>query len=361
MIITNSIETSVNFKYDDSRFSTMDQNQAIQMQIEMIRSQTEAQKNMFRQMYDAEQAEALCAQLDRSMEMQISMISGVGDAMADMSDPMAAAKAVMTQLGYSEEDAEDMLGTTRTDKLMDPMDPEEFGEEDIVSVLDLIRSLPEGEPVSGDAEHDPMFPILVTGIISALNGHSLDGLDVEERTEENRSEIGSMLSEMWGIEDAEDLKGRLSYLFSEGHTQEFVDCLKASDPSELFTEDMDDDDRAIAHNRFVFAHVFSDAPIVLMKGWDLGRAANLVRWGYFMDYLSEGEARELLGIIALSLSKCYGSWREYAASYLFGSMFWRFAWGNEACYMNAYGIASAVEELLDGGAWSEHPWIATGE
>ena len=133
-----------------------------QMQIQMIRSQAEAQKNMYRQMYASDPAvvEQFCAQLDQSLQMQIQMItqmSGIADSSGYV-DPDAQARAVLEQLGYSDEEVERAMGCddgdSLTEKTMGSIEPDQFGYGDRAPARpggrcghETLRDTPDGDHI----------------------------------------------------------------------------------------------------------------------------------------------------------------------------------------------------------------------
>lgn len=349
----------------------MTDNDPLQMQIQMIRAQAETQKNMFRQMYasDPDMVEHLCSQLDQTTEMQIQMITQMmGAAGPDgVVDPDAQARMVLEQLGYGEEEMGQLLGgeqeDTITEEVLGDIVPAEFGYGDIVTAISSLASLSEEHPAPADPERMRRFEVLLTGIISVLNDYKLDGLDVEPRDQDSRDLVLSILSDYWGVEDRDDLIGVLRYLIVEGHTKDYMNALEVISASgtaeDLHTEDMDDEDRAVSDARFAFTEAYAGqfGPAML-RGWDLGRAANVTRWGYFVGFIDEEEAWGILDQIADGCMEFFDSWTSYAQSYMFGSMFWKCPFGPEACYENIAGLMISVEHLLTEGPWKDFAWVS---
>lgn len=349
----------------------MTDNDPLQMQIQMIRAQAETQKNMFRQMYasDPGMVENLCSQLDQTTEMQIQMITQMmGAAGPDgVVDPDAQARMVLEQLGYGEEEMGQLLGgeqeDTITEEVLGDIVPADFGYGDIVTAISSLASLSEEQPAPADHERMRRFEVLLTGIISVLNDHKLDGLDVEPRDQDSRDLVLSILSDYWGVEDRDDLIGVLRYLIVEGHTKDYMNALEVISASgtaeDLHTEDMDDEDRAVSDARFAFTEAYAGqfGPAML-RGWDLGRAANVTRWGYFVGFIDEEEAWGILDQIADGCMEFFDSWTSYAQSYMFGSMFWKCPFGPEACYENIAGLMISVEHLLTEGPWKDFAWVS---
>jgi hypothetical protein len=63
-----------------------------------------------------------------------------------------------------------------------------------------------------------------------------------------------------------------------------------------------------------------DGPLI--RGWDLGRAVQFVRWGLVSCYLSRSQACAWADRIAAQTISEFTSWDEYAASYQRGAEFW---------------------------------------
>ena len=235
------------------------------------------------------------------LQMQIQMITQMmGAAGPDgVVDPDAQARMVLEQLGYGEEEMGQLLGgeqeDTITEEVLGDIVPAEFGYGDIVTAISSLASLSEEHPAPADPERMRRFEVLLTGIISVLNDHKLDGLDVEPRDQDSRDLVLSILSDYWGVEDRDDLIGVLRYLIVEGHTKDYMNALEVISASgtaeDLHTEDMDDEDRAVSDARFAFTEAYAGqfGPAML-RGWDLGRAANVTRWGYFVGFIDEEEA-----------------------------------------------------------------------
>ena len=173
--------------------------------------------------------------------------------------------------------------------------------------------------------------------------------------------VRSILEQYWGVEDRDGLIDTLRYLMTGGHAKDYMEALEVISASgsaaDLHTEDMDEDDIAVCDSRFEFTKAYAGqiGPMML-RGWDLGRAANVTRWGYFVGYISEQEAWDILDQIADGCLSAFDSWTSYAQSYIFGSMYWKCPFGPEACYENAAGLMFAVEYLLTEGPWKDFAW-----
>ena len=282
-------------------------------------------------------------------------------------DPDAQARMVLEQLGYGEEEMGQLLGgeqeDTITEEVLGDIVPADFGYGDIVTAISSLASLSEEQPAPADPERMRRFEVLLTGIISVLNDHKLDGLDVEPRDQDSRDLVLSILSDYWGVEDRDDLIGVLRYLIVEGHTKDYMNALEVISASgtaeDLHTEDMDDEDRAVSDARFAFTEAYAGqfGPAML-RGWDLGRAANVTRWGYFVGFIDEEEAWGILDQIADGCMEFFDSWTSYAQSYIFGSMFWKCPFGPEACYENIAGLMISAEHLLTEGPWKDFAWVS---
>lgn len=204
------------------------------------------------------------------------------------------------------------------------------------------------------------FCIALSGIISTVNDHKLDELDVEERVPLFVQQITSLIRNSWGISGREDLIETLLYLSRAGYRARFAAYAEAASPEELFGNDMAQEDREGIVRGHAFVQHFKDKyGADFLLGWDIGRAAMITRWGYFVGWLTQAEAEQLLSDMGQVAANGLSGWREFARSYLFGGAFWK-----EVCaaydgksYLDT--LTDAVRKLLsDGpeGAWMHTPW-----
>ena len=204
------------------------------------------------------------------------------------------------------------------------------------------------------------FCIALSGIISTVNDHKLDELDVEERVPLFVQQITSLIRNSWGISGREDLIETLLYLSRAGYRARFAAYAEAASPEELFGDDTAEEDREGIVRGHAFVQHFKDKyGADFLLGWDIGRAAMITRWGYFVGWLTQAEAEQLLSDMGQVAANGLSGWREFARSYLFGGAFWK-----EVCaaydgksYLDT--LTDAVRKLLsDGpeGAWTHTPW-----
>ena len=233
-------------------------------------------------------------------------------------------------------------------------------------IQNMYDSLPEGNKIkvkNGD-EYIEKFEIMLSGILSYINGHDNDTLDVEEHNEFFHDRINYILTEFWGIENKDDVYNTISWLLNEGHTDEYLGYANADTVDELIDEDMDEEEIEIVKNGFEFAKYFKDKlPENIMLGWDYGRAAAIVRWSYFMNYISEEEAWEILDKIAGVMIGAFNSWKEFGISYIVGGLFWTYRKDPSETYSRYYETVEALEGLLtetgeeEDREWLRNPWI----
>ena len=233
-------------------------------------------------------------------------------------------------------------------------------------IQNMYDSLPEGNKIkvkNGD-EYIEKFEIMLSGILSYINGHDDDTLDVEEHNEFFHERINYILTEFWGIENKDDVYNTVSWLLNEGHTDEYLDYANADTIDELINEDMDEEEIEIVKNGFEFTKYFKDKlPENIMLGWDYGRAAAIVRWSYFMNYINEEEAWEILDKIASVMIGTFNSWKEFGISYIVGGLFWTYRKDPSETYSRYYETVEALEGLLtetgeeEDGEWLRNPWI----
>ncbi len=230
-----------------------------------------------------------------------------------------------------------------------------------------IKAMPESQAVpyqKNDIKWD-RFGILLSGILSTLNSHNLDDMDVEEHIPVMEQKIVSLVRRSWGIDGRSDLLDMIRYLAQEGYILRYQLYSEASSPEELMDETMDEDDRESTIRAWRFAQRYKNqyAP-GFMAGWDVGRAAMLTRWGCYLGWLTESEAIGILWDLSQKVVKEIHSWREFAQSYLFGGLMWKLLCGDTSAGSYLGFLADAAADLLtgkvdqDSGQWRDCPWPA---
>lgn len=286
----------------------------------------------------------------------------------------AAAGGLMEQLFG--EDMGILVAALETLEMEDADDEEERSfdlelEENLYITLEeamaRIEAMPEPEPLPYQKEDGKWkrFGILLSGILSTLNSHDLDDMDVEEHIPVMEQKIVSLVRRSWGIDGRSDLLDMIRYLAQEGYILRYQLYSEASSPEELMDETMDEDDRESVCRAWRFAQRYKAqyAPD-FMAGWDIGRAAMLTRWGCYLGWITESEAVGILWDLSQKVVEELHSWREFAQSYLFGGLMWKLLCGDSSAGSYLGYLADAATDLLtgkaeqDSGQWRDCPWPA---
>ena len=229
-----------------------------------------------------------------------------------------------------------------------------------------LETLPE--PASAEYGRDTalwgQFGILLSGIVSTLNDHSLDGLDVEEHVPVLEQQVLSLVRRSWGIDGRGALLETIRYLSQGGYTERYRFYCEAESPEELMTGEEDSDEREGVVRAWEFAQRYKQqySP-AFMTGWDVGRAAMLARWGSYLGWITPEEAWGILWDLAQRAAQDLGGWREFAQSYLFGGLMWKLLCNSPAAGYLGY-LSDAATALLmgkddgSGGQWRDFSWPA---
>ena len=230
-----------------------------------------------------------------------------------------------------------------------------------------IEAMPEPEPLPYQKEDGKWkrFGILLSGILSTLNSHDLDDMDVEEHIPVMEQKIVSLVRRSWGIDGRSDLLDMIRYLAQEGYILRYQLYSEAPSPEELMDETMDEDDRESVCRAWRFAQRYKAqyAP-GFMAGWDIGRAAMLTRWGCYLGWITESEAVGILWDLSQKVVEELHSWLEFSQSYLFGGLMWKLLCGDSSAGSYLGYLADAATDLLtgkaeqDSGQWRDCPWPA---
>lgn len=229
------------------------------------------------------------------------------------------------------------------------------------SFIELNQAVDSDDAIRVEAGHEyhQSFEVLLSGVLSCMNAYPINSLEVTQESYE-KAIIGEMLEESWNVQNREEVWQRLVELTEGSHTQEYTTYYHCHMKQEMpVLED------AEQQNRFAFTQVFADQfEPSTMLGWDLGRAAMMVRWGYTMAWITEQESWEWLAKIEHLATTHFKSWKEFGFSYLFGSLYWMSAFDLEEELTTRYYMGSSVlNELLnineegEQGIWQAYPWI----
>ncbi|HJB67969.1 MAG TPA: DUF1266 domain-containing protein [Candidatus Fournierella excrementigallinarum] len=337
--------------------------EAAAREAQQMAANDQRQVEILGQVFDSQTMEQMAAnqeQLQRMMEQRVAEAA------------CASADAMMDQLF-----GEDMgvlaaaLETLAMDDDSEGADPDEEETDDaLYTLLDetlaRLETLPE--PAPAEYGRDPAlwerFGILLSGIVSTLNDHSLEGLDVEEHIPVLEQQVLSVVRRSWGIDGRGGLLETLRYLGQGGYAERYRFYCEAETPEELMTGDEDEDGREGVIRAWAFARHYRErySP-AFMAGWDVGRAAMLARWGSYLGWITPEEAQGILWDLAQRAARDLGGWREFAQSYLFGGLMWKLLCNSPAAGYLGY-LADAATALLvgkadgSGGQWRGFPWPA---
>lgn len=325
---------------------------------------TQSQVEILGQVLDADSLAQMMANTEQMQKMVQDAVaqataSGLEDMMGHLfGEDMGVLAAAMETLAM--EDGEE-----------DEEDQEPESEQMLYNLLEetmaRLEALPEPAPVPYPKEGPPweQFGILLSGIVSCLNGHSLDRMDVEEHVPVLEQQVVSIVRRSWGIDGRSDLLDMIRYLAQEGYILRYQLYAGAASPEELMDEDMDEADRESTCRAWRFVQQYKEQYTPgFLAGWDVGRAAMLARWGCYLGWITEGEAIGILWDLARHVTEHLHSWREFAQSYLFGGLMWKLLRGDSSAASYLGYIADAATELLtgrpgkEGGQWRECPWPA---
>lgn len=338
--------------------------EAAAQEAQQMAADTQRQVEILGQVFDSQTMEQMAAnqeQLQRMMEQRVAEAAcASADAMMDQlfGEDMGVLAAALETLAMEEEGEGPGL------------DDEEETDGALYALLDetlaRLDALPEPAPVEygSDPALWERFGILLSGIVSTLNDHSLDGLDVEEHIPVLEQQVLSVVRRSWGIDGRGGLLETLRYLGQGGYAERYRFYCEAETPEELMTGDEDEDDREGVIRAWAFARHYKErySP-AFMAGWDMGRAAMLARWGSYLGWITPEEAQGILWDLAQRAAQDLGGWREFAQSYLFGGLMWKLLCNSPAAGYLGY-LADAATALLvgkadgSGGQWRGFPWPA---
>ncbi len=149
------------------------------------------------------------------------------------------------------------------------------------------------------------------------------------------------LCDGWGVNSAEELRSMVEWLCENGHAREVVATSERPRKVSPQMAEFLETNREELHSLGISA-------------WDLGRAAQLVRWGTVAGYLNLSEGWELLSAVESSAKSLFSSWKEYGRSYVLGAEYWYAREGTAEGNIFAEAAEAALAERR--GPWQKLPW-----
>lgn len=332
---------------------------------EQISANTQRQVEILGQMFGPDSMAQTAVNEERMQEMVNDKVakaasSAAGDLLEHLfGEDMGVLAAALETLEMEDADDEEELSFS--------LELEENLYSTLEETMARLESMPEPEavPYQKDDVKWEHFGILLSGILSTLNSHHLDRMDVEEHIPVMEQKIVSLVRRSWGIDGRSDLLDRIRDLARDGYILRYQLYSEASSPEELMDETMDEEDRESVSRAWRFSRRYKSqyAP-GFMAGWDVGRAAMLTRWGCYLGWITESEAVGILWELSRKVVEELHSWREFAQSYLFGGLMWKLLCGDSSAGSYLGYLADAATDLLTGkkqqnnGQWRDCPWPA---
>ena len=165
----------------------------------------------------------------------------------------------------------------------------------------------------------------------------------------------AMLREAWGIKRRAELREKIAWLETEGHSAYFEPLHATLMPLTPFTRQAWIDSNPESLRRGL--QLIAEAPERFKNGrlvaWDMTRLINLVRAGRRLGWIDEPTAWSRIMGAARRIQAEYGSWRELSDNYL-AAREW---WDGDTPEGNAFMAAEAERLLTDPeGPWCQLPW-----
>lgn len=221
---------------------------------------------------------------------------------------------------------------------------------------------------------DLMRQLAVGAILSENNGFPINVLDPHK----SRAEMRAWLSGSWDANNAEQTRERIQSLLMHGHAETFdmlISVAAQGDPDAMrehlqnaFAAELENDPELaefIANQPEALARLeklgYLVTPADVGRGtraYDLGRAVTVSRVAFGAGYLKRDEALALVRMSAFIAARTFGSWRQFATSYLLG----RALWGG-VDDPDFEGMVRITEELLRNARspWLRHGWFTQTE
>lgn len=185
------------------------------------------------------------------------------------------------------------------------------------------------------------------------NDEEVDAVESEVLPETYRAQLQSW----WNITDRESTLEIVRWLLLEGHHADAdaaLALMRGDQPEAGDPEEKAEDVQLIAEFMVENGYCTAETLPRTVIAWDLVRIANLGRWAYHADYLSEEEMWQVMQVAADAASERFPSWEEYGRSFAMGRGVWH---GDEEDCQTAWEIVTTLLEE-ETSPWRQIPWNA---
>ena len=248
------------------------------------------------------------------------------------------------------------------------LEPEENLYITLEEAMARIEAMPEPEPLPYQKEDGKWkrFGILLSGILSTLNSHDLDDMDVEEHIPVMEQKIVSLVRRSWGIDGRSDLLDMIRYLAQEGYILRYQLYSEAPSPEALMDETMDEDDRESVCRAWRFAQRYKAQYGPRFYGWMgywPGSDADTLGMLFRLDHGKRG-CWYSVGSLPKKLSRSCTAGANLLNLIIFGGLMWKLLCGDSSAGSYLGYLADAATDLLtgkaeqDNGQWRDCPWPA---
>lgn len=189
------------------------------------------------------------------------------------------------------------------------------------------------------------------------NDENVDAVDSDIDT----NIIKTQLKSWWEITDRDSTFEIVKWLLNEGHHEEVDEALRVLHKKGLESMpegDEDDDESKMSDVCLIVKSMLEndfctekDVPRTAIA-WDLVRVANVGRWAYLCDYITEDEMWEIMQQAAITAKQHFVSWEEYGQSFVLGRGVWH---GDPDDSETAHEIISVLLEK-DESPWKQIAW-----
>ncbi len=170
----------------------------------------------------------------------------------------------------------------------------------------------------------PTMKFIIAAGVNTYQASECSCIDIGGNPANNwaKRHMKKLLKSGWNVNNADELKETVSWLFSEGHNKECMEMIgkyKGESESVQIKRIFDSGTNNVEKILDAVAEKYENQGIL---AWDLCTVCNVAGWGFLAEYITYEEAVQISIGACKILQNSYSSWDDMMESYFLGLWYW---------------------------------------
>lgn len=226
----------------------------------------------------------------------------------------------------------------------------------IIFIVILIAVMVIRDGKKGEAYSKKLTPTMRFIIAAGANTYQAlecSRIDIGGNPANNwaKRHMRKLLKSGWNVDNADDLKETIFWLFNEGHNKDCMEMTKqykgeseSVQIKRIFESGANNVERIL----YTITEKYEKQGIL---AWDMCRACNIAGWGFLAQYITYEEAIQISIDACKILQNSYGSWDDMMESYFLGLWYWSSNYSTTQNRMSWYEHSKKNKDSIYNISW----------